>query len=559
MRCVLGRFRFLPLFPPTCLTTEDNQQVFLDVTELIDYNASLLNQNDLENSFFHLDNRDPTLGFVYDAERFCGPTFPVTPNVTSENAAAAGQIHSNVLNTRLILGSHLAYYLRIGLKREHGYTAAVGVSTVKLLAKLVGIVHKPDNQTTLLPPYAASDPSDESNVTCFLDGHEISKIPGIGFKSAHKLRTRILGRESTFEPYSILPSQNQVTVRDVRLFPGMGPTVLDKLLGGPGSPRQIGMRVWELINGVDPTEVLQARSIPMQISIEDSYGGLDSFYSVKKELKSLASSLISRMRIDLAEDDSEGSDDGEGPNEEASPSGVRKRRWLAHPRTLRLSTRPRAATNADGSRNRPSSTGRISRSAPAPSFIFNLNEPVEALAEKLVKESLITIFRKLHPEKSGWNLSLINIAVNNMVESASEQKQSSGRDIAKMLRRQESVLKAWRVCVEESGPSESIQDSHHPDPPLLQSTLLDSGIPDSPSADDQVGYWMETDDEEPPISSDICKLCGAPIPHFALAAHALYHAIPESPTDGGQSHTMQARESSSAFEFVDQQNGDTWR
>jgi DNA polymerase iota len=512
--------------------------VYLDVTELIDYNADLLNQNDLENSFFHLDKQDPTVGFVYDAGHFCGPTFPAMPDAVSEKVAAVGQIHSNILNTRLILGSHLAHYLRIGLKQEHGYTAAVGVSTMKLLAKLVGNVHKPDNQTTLLPPYTMSDLSDENNVTRFLDGHEIGKIPGIGFKSAHKLRIGILGWEPTFEPYSVLPSQNQVTVRDVRLFPGMGPTALDKLLGGPGSTRQIGMRVWELVNGIDPTEVLQARSIPTQISIEDSYGKLDSFESVKRELKSLASSLISRMRIDLAEDDSSGSDGGEG-NEEATRRGVRKPRWLAHPRTLRLSTRPRTATNADSSRNRPFS--RISRSAPAPLFIFDLNEPVEALAEKLVKESLITMFRKLHPEKSGWNLSLINIAVNNMVESASEQKQSSGRDIGKMLRRQESVLKAWRVCDEESAPSESIQDSHHTDPQVkgpylvpspVQSIVLDCENLDSSSAEDQTGDWVETDDEEG-ISSDLCTLCGAPIPYFALAAHELYHTIPESTTDGG--------------------------
>jgi DNA polymerase iota len=43
-----------------------------------------------------------------------------------------------------------------------------------------------------------------------------------------------------------------------------------------------------------------------------------------------------------------------------------------------------------------------------------LDENIDALAERLVRESLFSMFRKLHPEKTGWNLSLLNVAVTNM-------------------------------------------------------------------------------------------------------------------------------------------------
>jgi DNA polymerase iota len=37
------------------------------------------------------------------------------------------------------------------------------------------------------------------------------------------------------------------------------------------------------------------------------------------------------------------------------------------------------------------------------------------------------MFRKLHPEKTGWNLSLLNVAVTNMVESAGFPDQPLGQ------------------------------------------------------------------------------------------------------------------------------------
>ena len=56
-------------------------------------------------------------------------------------------------------------------------------------------------------------------------------------------------------------------MRDVRISQGMGPEPLGRLLASPGVPRDLGDKVWGLINGVDDTEVAKAKEVPQQISI----------------------------------------------------------------------------------------------------------------------------------------------------------------------------------------------------------------------------------------------------------------------------------------------------
>ncbi|CAG8254829.1 unnamed protein product [Penicillium salamii] len=441
-------------------------ELFLDVTEMIDYNISVLNPNDLTNSFFHLDRKDPTIGTAYDATRFQGSTFPVTEGSPVPTDPSS-------LEMRLLVASHLQGHIRSKLEHQIGFTATGGISTSKLLAKLVGSVHKPNGQTTLLPPYQ-STLENESNVHRFLNEHEIRKIPGIGSRMAQKLRAHITGQED---------SDAKVTVRDVRLFPGMGPPLLDKILSGLGSAKGIGTKMWSVLHGVDNSEVLQGRDVPTQISIEDSYGRLDTFEAVRRELVTLSRSLIRRMRADLLDNE--------------TPPG----RWRAHPRTLRLSTRPRLPPGSETGRTYHSN--RISRSAPLPAFIFHLDENIDALAERLVHESVLSMFRRLHPDKAGWNLSLLNIAVTNIVESAGDQKQSSGRDIEKMFQQQETVLRDWTV--QEQAPEAPV----------------DVSLSDSEQAESD-----DWEDDEPLASLD-CTLCGCPVPLFAHEAHMMYHSVPE--------------------------------
>ncbi|KAI4613484.1 uncharacterized protein J4E87_009785 [Alternaria ethzedia] len=418
-------------------------EVFLDVTDMIDYNVSILNSNDLSNAFFCLDRNDPTVGFPYDATRLRGHLYPKT---ASEHLGAH-RTTPDLLHLRLALGSHLAHYVRTRLEAEKGYTATVGISTNKLLAKLVGNTYKPNAQTTLVPPYT-TDEDDETidNVTAFIDDHEVGKIPGIGFKIAQKLRTHLLQRPAEFDAGLVYGGTKEaVLVRDVRTHPGIGPETLERILGGPGVPHGTGTKVWGLLNGCDDTEIGQAREIPRQISIEDSYMRLDTLEAVTKELRMLAKRLLERMHTDLLEEDDDAHDLSTAPTS-APPKPMK--RWLAHPKTLRLSTRPRAPQNPDGTRNR--SFARISKSGPMPTFVFSLkdNNDVDAVVEKLLSETLLPLFRKLHPERKGWNLSLVNVAATNMADAARERG-GVGRDIGKMFRRQDEVLRQWRVDDEE--------------------------------------------------------------------------------------------------------------
>src|SRR5947207_2279218 len=165
---------------------------------MVEYNLPFVNHNDLSHSFFCLDKDDPTVGFVFDASTVYGPTYP--PIDVSAVGASSSAPSDDETRLRLLLGSHLAGHLRHELEREKGYTAAVGIATNKLLSKLVGNAHKPNNQTTLLPP-SASNATGESSAIAFLDPHDIGKVPWIGFKLAQKIRARILGRPPVSEEW----------------------------------------------------------------------------------------------------------------------------------------------------------------------------------------------------------------------------------------------------------------------------------------------------------------------------------------------------------------------
>jgi len=496
-------------------------EVFMDVTDIVDFNQTLLNPNSPASSFFQLKKNDPTVGFLFDATKIAGHRYPSDASPPNTRI----QVADGDITLRLILGSHMAQHLRWSLEELKGYTSTVGISTNKLCAKLVGNLNKPKGQTTLLPPYTIGQEGVESNVTKFIDSHDIGKIPGIGFRMSQKIRNHILLRPADFEMGLIYGrTKESVTVRDVRLFAGMGPELLENILGGPGAERGLGGKVWGLINGVDDTEVQQAKKVPTQISIEDSYIRLDTMPQVLKELRILATSLLKRMHVDLLEDD--GNPDAE----------TTTKRWVALPKTVRISTRPRPAVNVDGTRQR--SFNRISRSGPLPNFVFSLKEGFDAIVERLVQETLVPMFRKLHPYPSGWNLSLVNIGVTNMIETANEDGTGGGRDIGIMFKRQEEVLKEWRV-EDRDVPPNTIQmatksdksDQVQTDPSAgdeVEDNIMngsEDAILATQNSIDESDIWEEDEEEED--DREKCQECGAVMPAFAMAAHERFHGLGE--------------------------------
>ncbi|KAF2708427.1 DNA/RNA polymerase [Pleomassaria siparia CBS 279.74] len=534
-------------------------EVFMDVSDMIEYNVGLLNHNHLTNSFFCLARNDPTAGFAYDASRVAGHTYPpdlAPPDLAPPDLVIDSPVQSDErLRLHLTLASHLAKHLRQQLEAQNGYTCTVGISTNKLLSKLAGNLHKPDDQTTLWPPYTADD-SERDNVTSFIDGHEVGKIPGIGFNIAQKLRAHVLQREAEIDAGLVHGGTKEgVLAGHVRKHPDMGPETLERILGGPGVSHGIGGKIWRLLNGCDDTEVGLARHVPKQISLEDSYLRLDTMEQVLKELRMLAESLLKRMHADLLEDNEE--EEEEEEEEEhgedivavrhvtaVTPTDTIGKRWLAYPKTIRLSTRPRPPQTIDGStRNR--SFARISKSAPMPNFVFSLKDDVGEISARLVSESLVPLFRRLHPEKSRWDLSLVNVAATNMVDAASEKSRGVGRDISKMFKRQDHVLKQWRVDDYESKISameinQVETRGHHGRQTILLREHSIRGSEDFPTSsqesslrndakweseheddddddDDNGGHAMVGDDKF------VCELCGAAMPIYAMATHSRFH------------------------------------
>ncbi|KAI9855745.1 MAG: hypothetical protein M1813_009635 [Trichoglossum hirsutum] len=505
-------------------------EVFMDVTDMIDFNVEVLNLGDQSNSFFHLSRTDPTVGFSYDLSLTPRYTYPPTTDLLPPQISTSTPLENGkdgFLRTRLLVASHLARHLRQQLENEKGYTVSSGISTSKLLAKLAGEVHKPDAQTTILPPYENPAEVGEGNVTAFLDAHEVGRIPWIGFKLAHQLRNLVLGRTTAFNMDHVYGgAKEKVLVRDVRCSPSIGPELLERILRGPGTPQGIGGKIWELLNGVDNTEVLPARNTPKQISIEDSYLRLNTLEEVTRELKKLAESLIRRMHTDLLEDDDDNNNENDnrsashptmndgppiGAAKDGRPRPAPKRRWIACPHAIRLSTRSHLS-NDPSAPSRPS-LNRTSRSCPTPPFLFSLANPPTHLAAKLVTETLTPLFRRLHPEKSGWELSLVNVAVVNMVEG------DGGRGVESLFRRLEERRKGdeggsgWRgnriVAGQRFGSEDCISST--------QESNEDSEDLCSSSRDGNEGTLFQ--------NSEQCDICGAVMPDFAMPAHERLHVI----------------------------------
>jgi DNA polymerase iota len=464
--------------------------VFLDVTDIIEYNVQLLG-SDPSNAFFHLDSKDPTQGWSFDASKLAGYAYP--PAISDINANEFdGDFH---LRQRLFLASHLAQHVRLQLESDRGYTCTIGVSTSKLLSKLIGNVNKPRAQTTLLPPYVTHGDrtlARPGNIALFLDDLEVGKIPSIGFKTASKLREFVLNHPPTYDGWN-LDKRDAVLVRDVKAVPGIDAAVLERVFTGPGIHQGIGQMIWNVLHGIDDTPVAINRELPKQISIEDSYGCINSFSMVTAELIKLSRNLILRMRTDLFEND----------------------KWKGRPKNLRLSTRPSRATLAPEDQAAFFHT-RLSRSTQIPAFLFIVTESIDILAARVVNEHLLPLFRKMHPQH-GWALSLLNVAAVNIENGGKE-----GRNIQGMFQNQEAILKDWRV----TDVSEDVTDDDMNDHTMIVDGDVKDIITLPASQSQSTQGWIEEESTQSGYEdSSVCSRCGIRIPSFALIAHERYHGV----------------------------------
>ncbi|KAK7977659.1 hypothetical protein PG988_005149 [Apiospora saccharicola] len=513
-------------------------EVFLDVTDIVDYNVQLLNPNALAHSFFQLSEQDPEKGFDFDASACFGCTIP------AKRPDDGGATPGNSAYARLLLASHLAGYLRHKLEEDFGYTSTCGVSTNKVLAKLAGTKNKPKNQTTLLNLH-------EGDVQAFMDEWAIRKIPGMGSKTSQLVESHVLERPTEADPHDHEHSA-KITTQEVLAYPSMSPGLLKKILGGPGVERGIGDKVWNMLHGVDNADVKEASDIPTQISIEDTYvtKALNTQAELMRELHALSRSLIRRMRVDLvvADDDRTGSSVSDTTTSGTGAS----QKWLAYPKTLCLSTRVKSRPGVtDGSQQAPPRDNyynRSSRSSPLPTFVFSLKDDIDYVAERLVNESILPLFRRLHSERQNWNLALINICVTNMVATGNQDGSiGDGRDISKMFKTQDAKLKEFTVysCDDQRSrvPSTKLSLSSELSNSCENSTAV---VPQGPTvvaegvvndntdqyspmeegdAGDMVVAWDDGDDDDDEGDGRICPECSQRIPEFAMGAHRRFHLL----------------------------------
>lgn len=454
-------------------------EVFLDVSDIVDYNVSCLSKSALAQTFFQLSKSDPEIGFPCDLRTVAGPVLgPYPASVDPDNTTLV----------RLALGSHLALYLRSKMEADFGYTSTCGIATNKVLSKLCGGRHKPRNQTTLL---AWTD----DDVIAFMDTHLLRHVPGVGFKMAQLIETAVTGVATDADSHTF---QSVVTVQTARLHPAISAASLETLLAGPGAERGVGARIWGLLHGVDATQVKAGTEVPSQLSIEDTYKGLDNMAQITEELFKLSCSLVRRMRVDLV---CPGVDNADEPQ-----------KWAAWPRTLRLSVRSWPKTPGSGQAR---SFSRVSRSAAAPSFLLDLGAGIEEVAERLVSEALLPLLRRFDGTDKesggggggggGWNLQLINICVANMVAGAAEDRHGAGRDIGNMFKKQDEVLRPWKVVGEAAqGEQDGMEEEEEEEEEM-------DGL-------DTDGSWRGT-------TGDQCSICGLAIPTFAATAHFRYHEM----------------------------------
>lgn len=164
---------------------------------------------------------------------------------------------------RLMMGSIIAQEIRESIKSEFQLTCTAGISHNKLLAKLVGTKHKPDQQTILFPNSAYE-------LLCSLEG--IGDITGIG--------------RSTVE---IFKNIGVNTIREVQNCD------FDKLKSIFAEDKATFIQ--NLCNGIDNSPV-KSSGKPQSIGLEDSCKNITAISEVKDKLNQ----LLNRLMILVSED-----------------------------------------------------------------------------------------------------------------------------------------------------------------------------------------------------------------------------------------------------------------
>jgi DNA polymerase iota len=268
---------------------------------------------------------------------------------------------------RLRVGAAVLAEIRRAVYAQAGYTCSGGVATCKLLAKLASALHKPNQQTVLLP----------AAVPALLPPLPVHKLTGVGYRLATDLRTRL-----------------QVeTVAQLQRFPQ---AYLVEVFG-----ERAGAFLYAAARGDDPTPVVTTGA-PKTVSEEDSFMACRTIVDAQRRLEDLARGLLVRL-----DDDADA--------------------FARHPTQLRLGVRV-ADTSSSSSSSSSADLGaaavahfvRETKSVPLPLDCLDRRVGVPERARVLAADTLVPLLRRMLGARtaSPFNLTLLNVGVTQFVDTA---------------------------------------------------------------------------------------------------------------------------------------------
>ncbi|XP_059146585.1 DNA polymerase iota-like [Physella acuta] len=254
---------------------------------------------------------------------------------------------------RLQIGSQIAADIREALEKELGITSCAGIAHNKLLAKLVGAVKKPNQQTTLPPSLA---------VKLISSLPSANSIPGIGWST-----------NCTLKNLGIVTVQDLQNADHKTLESEFGTATADFLIKSSF--------------GIDNSPVIKY-SLPQTLSDEDSFKCCNSYQDAETRVKSLLTALLKRVI-----------EDGRTPQ------------------TIRLTVRRIIGQQPASDTDRYNlNRKRESKQCPIPCNIFSgsqTTDSIDTLCDGLMPV-LMNLFKKLVDPHKPFHLTLINICFSNL-------------------------------------------------------------------------------------------------------------------------------------------------
>ncbi|SPO21586.1 related to DNA Polymerase iota (POLI) [Ustilago trichophora] len=413
-------------------------ELFCDVTEMVDHHLASLHKGKEGERWFDLkppgdSKKDDGYGFGYQA-------WPSDSPGHMHPSDAAEHLERNLPDwwqERMVAAAQLAFYLRQRISNEVGLTCSAGIAPSKSLAKLVGALHKPNQQTAFCPPIAGSTALEEArllhHINTFLDPLDLRKLPGFGRVVVDKIRDHLhpdsnsskvqsngRARPNFMDPINVSDDEGEkkkvkVTVGTARKMLSLEQMV--ELFG-----EVIGPRLWALVCGRDIEPVIPAPDFPLQLSIEDTYP-YPSLRgpAIHAEIRRLSVSLLRRLELELTTQPpmplnhptplsqetvikNESVTIRDYHEDPPQPSTGKGGGWLRFPLKLRLSVR-------QGWNN------RVSKQTKMPVEIFELDQPRDVRAAAIAK-ACRGLLRALigGDDVVGDGMNLINIAALELSE-----------------------------------------------------------------------------------------------------------------------------------------------